>query len=90
MGDLFLLSIPAPLVDFDTREFHPLSDGFDLGTGPVGVPLELNLKQMALCHGHAHTPTLLLPPGSRGLCLTHDLLGASLNRAALLRILLVT
>ena len=43
-GGLFLLSIPAPLVDFDTREFHPLSDGFDLGTGPVGVPLELSLE----------------------------------------------
>ena len=74
---LFLLSIPAPLVDFDAPELHPLGDGFDASIGPVGIPLELNLEQMALDHGHAVTSVCLLLLGS-GL-LNHYLLGAILS-----------
>ena len=54
-----LFTIPAPLVDLDAFELHPLGYLLDLRAGPVGVALEFSLKDLTLFFGHAFTPSYL-------------------------------
>ena len=62
---LFLLTVPGPLVDLLAAQVHYVSQLLDVVDGPVGILLEFSLQELFLLVGHPSSTQLFLAPDLR-------------------------